>query len=454
MEISQLLPASGTSPAPKAPRGAAAEDGEFARMLKQSGEAADGKTASGATVAKSPSSDAPAETAVANAERDDPAALAADDSGVHTPETATEPAGLSPLSQNINQAMAAQLTSQPTQPPVINDSQQAVLQAAQATLGAGEVLDLNAIRERLTTIANAQRGEPLASQAVAGALAMPNAATLQDAGRNAADALKAASAALPTGSPTAATVSHGQAGTTGDQGENAGSRQQQLAAMSQQPIAASGNPTPASNGQPATFMDAVAANPVAGDAILATRGGLESHTGPTPGLGINLNTATSSISGQSQPSAVPSTPVLNAPLASAQWQQGLGQQLVSLHQRGGQQMELHLRPAELGPLTISLKVDDQLAQAQFFSANPQVRAAIEQAIPQLREALEESGIQLGEAMVGEHRQHNDGEDHDQDDAALASRAVDAQGTSLEESDSAATSSRTLSDNGNAVDLYA
>ncbi|KXS39139.1 MAG: flagellar hook-length control protein FliK [Halomonadaceae bacterium T82-2] len=102
--------------------------------------------------------------------------------------------------------------------------------------------------------------------------------------------------------------------------------------------------------------------------------------------------------------AAPATATLSAPVASAQWQQGLGQQLVQLHQRGGQQVQLHLHPAELGPLSVQLKIDDQLAQAQFLSHNPQVRAAVEQAIPQLRAALNEAGIQLGEAMVGDQPQ--------------------------------------------------
>ncbi|WP_355660199.1 flagellar hook-length control protein FliK [Halomonas salifodinae] len=93
---------------------------------------------------------------------------------------------------------------------------------------------------------------------------------------------------------------------------------------------------------------------------------------------------------------------LTAPLASQAWEQQLGQQLVSLGQRGGQ-IELHLNPAELGPLSVSLKLGDQGAQAQFLSAHAPVRLAVEQALPQLREALAEQGIQLGEASVGEQR---------------------------------------------------
>ncbi|MCQ4347288.1 flagellar hook-length control protein FliK [Pseudomonas stutzeri] len=104
------------------------------------------------------------------------------------------------------------------------------------------------------------------------------------------------------------------------------------------------------------------------------------------------------------PGTAPGGPALTAPLASPQWQAGLGQQLIGLHQRGEQQVELHLHPAELGPLSISLKVSELGAQAQFLSAHPQVRAAVEQAIPQLREALAAQGISLGETSVGEQRQ--------------------------------------------------
>ena len=95
---------------------------------------------------------------------------------------------------------------------------------------------------------------------------------------------------------------------------------------------------------------------------------------------------------------------LTAPLASAAWPGQLGQQLVMMGQRGGEQrVELHLNPAELGPLTISLKLSEQGAQAQFLSAHAPVRQAVEQAIPQLLEALAEQGISLGETSVGEQR---------------------------------------------------
>ncbi|UWN48878.1 Flagellar hook-length control protein [Alcanivorax sp. ALC70] len=74
---------------------------------------------------------------------------------------------------------------------------------------------------------------------------------------------------------------------------------------------------------------------------------------------------------------------------------------MSLARRGDQHMELHLNPRDLGPLSVSLKLDDHGAQAHFFSSHAPVRGAVEQAIPQLRDALAEQGIALGEAMVGD-----------------------------------------------------
>ncbi len=102
---------------------------------------------------------------------------------------------------------------------------------------------------------------------------------------------------------------------------------------------------------------------------------------------------------------------LPAPVTSPAWPQQLGQQLVRMSQGGGEQrVELQLHPAELGPLSVTLKLGDQGAQAQFLSAHAPVRQALEQAIPQLREALAEQGIQLAETSVGEQRAGQGGGD--------------------------------------------
>ncbi|MCC5883926.1 MAG: flagellar hook-length control protein FliK [Halomonas sp.] len=107
------------------------------------------------------------------------------------------------------------------------------------------------------------------------------------------------------------------------------------------------------------------------------------------------------------PSGMPSQASLSAPVHSPAWSGQLSQQMVQFARLGGeQQVEMRLNPAELGPLSITLKMTEQGAQAQFLAAHAQVRQVLEQAIPQLREALAEQGITLGETSVGEQRRQD------------------------------------------------
>lgn len=94
-------------------------------------------------------------------------------------------------------------------------------------------------------------------------------------------------------------------------------------------------------------------------------------------------------------------PTLTAAVGSSQWQGDLSQQVLNLHQRGKHQVDLELHPADLGPLSISLKQDSSGTQAQFVCAHPAVRSAVEQALPQLREALAAQGITLGDTSVSD-----------------------------------------------------
>ncbi|MFJ4144140.1 flagellar hook-length control protein FliK [Pseudomonas sp. NPDC089734] len=92
---------------------------------------------------------------------------------------------------------------------------------------------------------------------------------------------------------------------------------------------------------------------------------------------------------------------LSAAIGSSDWQSDLGQQVIDMIKRGEKQMDLRLHPADLGPLSISLNLNDGNTQAQFQSAHASVRAAVEQALPQLRDALASQGITLGQASVSD-----------------------------------------------------
>jgi len=102
---------------------------------------------------------------------------------------------------------------------------------------------------------------------------------------------------------------------------------------------------------------------------------------------------------------------LEAPLRGAAFASELSDKLVWLAGRQGQWASLSLNPAHLGALEVRLSVAGGDASAQFFSANPLVRDALEAAMPRLRELLADAGITLGEAQVREEtfsRRENDG----------------------------------------------
>ena len=115
---------------------------------------------------------------------------------------------------------------------------------------------------------------------------------------------------------------------------------------------------------------------------------------PTPSVAIHT--------GGAAPAEVAQAPVaaLEARVGERGWDQGLGDKLVWMAGQRQQVAELHLNPPDLGPLKITLTLDNNdQASAQFVSAHAQVREAIETAMPRLREMLADSGITLGNASV-------------------------------------------------------
>ncbi|MCE9682796.1 flagellar hook-length control protein FliK [Halomonas alkalisoli] len=133
--------------------------------------------------------------------------------------------------------------------------------------------------------------------------------------------------------------------------------------------------------------------------IELTSSSLQATTQPT-------GTAPQAMPSQAMPAqTMPAQASLPSPVQSQVWPGQLGQQLVQFARHGGEQrIEMKLNPAELGPLSVTLKMTEHGAQAQFLSAHAQIRQVLEQAIPQLREALAEQGISLGETSVGDQRQ--------------------------------------------------
>ena len=181
-------------------------------------------------------------------------------------------------------------------------------------------------------------------------------------------------------------------------------------------------------------------------ALLTTPQGRSSYSELSPALPQGLNVQ-GGLSSQVTQGNIP------VPLTSAAWPRELGQQVAPLVQRGGeQQIKLNIHPADLGPLSVSLKMGEQGAQAHFLSAHAQVRQVLEMASPQLREALAEQGINLADTSVGEQRQQEGG------DSALANGSGNPSGDDAVSGDSEAqgdaASPRQILTLDGRVDLYA
>ena len=100
---------------------------------------------------------------------------------------------------------------------------------------------------------------------------------------------------------------------------------------------------------------------------------------------------------------------LATPTTSAEFRSALGVQVSLLARSGVQQAELHLNPAEMGPVSIQIVLDGQQAQVNFGADSAQTRQLIESGMPELATALREAGLTLTGGGVS---QHGGGQRHD------------------------------------------
>ncbi len=121
------------------------------------------------------------------------------------------------------------------------------------------------------------------------------------------------------------------------------------------------------------------------------------------------------------------TMTIGTPVQDGAWSDALSQRVTLL--AGGQQTtaEIRLTPAELGPIRVSVAVDDGAANVTFSAQHSVTREAIESALPRLRELLTESGLSLGEASVSDQstRQGQESERALHENLVGATEAADA-----------------------------
>ncbi|MGC4402951.1 flagellar hook-length control protein FliK [Methyloversatilis sp. MC4-4] len=124
------------------------------------------------------------------------------------------------------------------------------------------------------------------------------------------------------------------------------------------------------------------------------------------------------------------------PVSQPGWADDVGHQISWLADQGMSKAELVLTPPHLGRIEITLEIGSDLSTAQFVSASPLVREALEQAMPRLREMLAEGGISLGEANVSSDQPSREGQGGEQrgqrgrDSGELAVSQTARRGTGL------------------------
>lgn len=133
-------------------------------------------------------------------------------------------------------------------------------------------------------------------------------------------------------------------------------------------------------------------------------------TANTDALAANgSNTAPAAQADSLPPSgATPARPVIAwiaTPVTDPDWGQAFSRHLVALAGRsasaGPMAAQFHVDPPELGPVRVSLTLENGVVHAVFTSPHASVRQTVEQALPQLRQSLEQGGLALGDAQVGQ-----------------------------------------------------
>lgn len=81
-------------------------------------------------------------------------------------------------------------------------------------------------------------------------------------------------------------------------------------------------------------------------------------------------------------------------LESPQFAAEMSTRLSVLAADGVQQAELHLNPAEMGPVSVQIVLDGQQAQISFHAENAETRNVLENSLPELASALRDQGLTL------------------------------------------------------------
>ncbi len=121
-----------------------------------------------------------------------------------------------------------------------------------------------------------------------------------------------------------------------------------------------------------------------------------------PLLSGALAAGTNGAEGPRPAAPVAAAPPIQVPMQQPQWGQALGERVQWMIGHNLQRAQIHLNPADLGPLDVRVSFHQDQAHVSFTVHHAPVREAVEAALPRLRDMLAEAGVQLGHAGVSDH----------------------------------------------------
>jgi flagellar hook-length control protein FliK len=167
-------------------------------------------------------------------------------------------------------------------------------------------------------------------------------------------------------------------------------------------------------------------------------------TAAPPGTGL--------VAGNMPNAGTVATATLPVPMHAPEFAAAFGVQVSVLAKDGVQHAELHLNPAEMGPVSIQITLDGTQARVDFGADAAATRHAIEAGLPELASALRDAGFTLAGGGVAQHSASNGGGDDRNGEGGRAASSRASALPSRELDAAAARVTRRIADGG--VDLYA
>jgi len=93
-------------------------------------------------------------------------------------------------------------------------------------------------------------------------------------------------------------------------------------------------------------------------------------------------------------------PPIEAPVGSPRFVDETAQQVTWLVKNGLSEAEIRVKPADMGPISVRIEMNQNEATLSFAVTQAETRGAVQDSLHRLTEMLAESGISLGEANVG------------------------------------------------------